>query len=545
MPRSLWLLMALRAKSWGRSLARNLRTIRGIVLALVGLGILGMWLWAMSQAPSDSNMSPEELRQQAPVWLVAYCLITVLLSKGERGIYFNPAEVQFLFAGPFTRRQLLLYKILSNALFGLFYTLFFTILFRVHARWGVAAYVGLYLTVLFLQLFTMALGLIAVWIGSQAYTQARRWLLVALGIGAAVFLFRASQDAGGGGLRGILEHFSDTEFWKTGTAPLRWFVEAFLVEPGDWLELARWGGLALTLTLLCALLILLLDAQYLESAAATSERVYATLQRMRRGEAVTVEWSSRGGTAGWGLRMFPWWGGVGPMAWRQTTTALRSLGRLALVVLLMGSMLLGPLFAAGRKQDPMGALLLTTGMLLWLSLLLTTLVPFDFRGDLDRMDVLKALPLASWRLVLGQLLTPVIILAILQSLTLLVLGIMEVVEAWVVFWGIACAVPLNMFLFGMDNLLFLWFPSRIWATNPADFQALGRNVVILLVKTTAIVVAGAAAIGAGFLGWFVSGAQAQVGIAAGWVVLTGLSVALLPLVASAFDAFDVSRDIPA
>src|SRR5439155_24743 len=81
-----------------------------------------------------------------------------LFSQGERGIYFSPGEVNFLFAGPFTRRQLLVFKITSNALIGLVTSLFFTLLLRIHARWGVAAYVGLFLTFLFLQLFTTAIG---------------------------------------------------------------------------------------------------------------------------------------------------------------------------------------------------------------------------------------------------------------------------------------------------------------------------------------------------------------------------------------------------
>ena len=59
--------------------------------------------------------------------------------------------------------------------------------------------------------------------------------------------------------------------------------------------------------------------------------------------------------------------------------------------------------------------------------------------------------------------------------------------------GAAFALPLNFLLFSLDNLLFLWFPSRIWATNPGDFQALGRNVLIILTKA---IVGGAAAAGA-------------------------------------------------
>ena len=52
--------------------------------------------------------------------------------------------------------------------------------------------------------------------------------------------------------------------------------------------------------------------------------------------------------------------------------------------------------------------------------LLTPLLTFDFRGDVDRLDVLKALPLAPWRVALGQLLAPTLILSAVQGLVLVV-----------------------------------------------------------------------------------------------------------------------------
>ena len=44
---------------------------------------------------------------------------------------------------------------------------------------------------------------------------------------------------------------------------------------------------------------------------------------------------------------------------------------------------------------------------------LTTLAPFDFRGDVDQMALLKTLPAPAWRLALGQVLTPVLIFTLL------------------------------------------------------------------------------------------------------------------------------------
>lgn len=545
MSSSLWLLVRMQGNAWVRKFYRSLHTVRGSLLALLGLAVVGLWLWAATMAPrSAARSNPDSLRTSGPAFFLAYCVLTVLLSRGDRAIYFSPAEVDFLFAGPFTRRELLLYKICVSVLVGLPTSLFMAILLRIHSDWFLAAYIGLFLAFLFMQLFTMAVSLIAITIGTGAYTRTRKILLVALGVFVAVVLFRGSQEAGGGGLPGLFQHVQDTPVWKVLTTPLNWYVELFLSEYGDWSALLKWTALSTGFTCVFLLVVILLDAQYLETAAATSERLYSQLQKIRRGEAVTISWSNPG-KARWGLPSFPWLGGVGPIAWRQTTTALRSLGRLAIVVLILAPVMIGPLFSGERRRSSTEEFLLIGGMLGWLSMLLTTLVPFDFRGDLDRMEVLKTLPIPPWRVVVGQLIAPMLILATLQVICLVSFGVTMALEVRLLLWGIAFVLPLNFLLFGLDNLLFLWFPSRIFATNPGDFQALGRNVLILMVKTVVLFGTGAAAFGLGYLVWYLTGERWDPALLMGWIILATFAGILVPLAASAFRNFDVSRDIPA
>jgi Putative ABC exporter len=543
--RALWLLIGMNCIGWGRSLGRNLRTIKGALLAIVGLSVLGFWLWAVTSAPrGDASIDPEALKKHGPAVFVTYCLLTVLMSRGERAIYFSPAEVNFLFVAPFTRRQLLVYKITVSALIAVPTTLFLAMLFRVHARWTFAAFVGLYCAVVFMQVFAIAVSLIGIMVGTAAYTRGRKLLLLGLGLLVAVLLFQNAKQSERGGLTGIFAQLEDSPGWKAATAPLGCFIEAFLVEQGDWPALAKWGALSAGVTLFIVMLVLLLDAQYLESVASNSERIYSQIQKFRRGEAVTMHWRGSS-TVRWGLPGFPFWGGVGPVAWRQATTGLRSLGRLALVVLILAPVMIGPLFAGEKERDTQTAILFIGGLLLWMSMLLTTLVPFDFRGDLDRMDLLKTLPLPAWRIVLGQLLTPVLILGLLQGVSLIVFWIFLRMEGWAVLCGLAFAAPLNLLLFGLDNLLFLWFPSRMWASNPGDFQALGRNVLIFLTKVLVLGIAGMGSAGLGSLAWLLTGYDLTSGVIACWVGLCIFAFLMVPVVAVAFRSFDVSRDVPA
>jgi hypothetical protein len=556
---ALWLLMRLQLRGRFRSLFRVLGTPKGAILGLVGALVCGLWLLAVAMTPrADSAIDPDTLRRNAPAFILGYCVLMVITSRGEWGFHFSPAEVEFLFTGPFTRRQLLVYKIFTNTIIALATAALMTAFFRVHAAWAFAAYLGLFLGISFLQLFTMAIGLVAITIGTQAQTRIRRLVLVLLGILTAVLLFRASQHSGRGGFTALFQQLEGTQGWKTVTAPLSWFIETFLVQPFDWLALAKWGGMSAGVALLLVLLVLLMDTQYLESAASASERVYNQIQRMRRGEAVSLLWGSAA-TARWGLPSFPFWGGAGPIAWRQATTAIRSLGRLALVALVFIPVMIGPLFTQGNEENSLTMFLAVAGLLMWLSMLLTTLIPFDFRADLDRMDVLKTLPLPAWRLVFGQLLAPILIMYIIQASCLVAFWLALDFANWAVLSGLCFAVPLNVLLFGLDNLLFLWFPSRMFATRPGDFTALGRNVLILLTK---MMVLGCAAVAAGALGfftWWVSGSLSAkadslsgtvdspliAGLIVAWIVLAVFAVAVIPLAAVAFRNFDVSRDMPA
>ena len=106
------------------------------------------------------------------------------------------------------------------------------------------------------------------------------------------------------------------------------------------------------------------------------------------------------------------------------------------------------------------------------------------------------------------------------------------------------APPVNLLVFGLDNLLFLWFPSKVVAANPGDFQALGRNVLVLLTKVGVLLVAGGVAAGLGGLIWLLTRSLPGT-LATAWFTLSLFAMALVPVIALAFRGFDVSRDMPA
>src|SRR5205823_11503667 len=111
-------------------------------------------------------------------------LLTLLTTGGEKAIPFHPAEVDMLFSAPFTRRQILAYKIAKTFAGALLSALLLSGVLLRHAGGWPQTVIALFLAMLFLHLLSISMLLIAQSAGERAYSMGRRLLL--WGIVAAV-----------------------------------------------------------------------------------------------------------------------------------------------------------------------------------------------------------------------------------------------------------------------------------------------------------------------------------------------------------------------
>lgn len=554
MPRALWLLLGLRCRAWFRRLGRNAASVRGALTLGFGLLffllVLGpnvvLRLSAGTEGVSSSIGDPA--RRFGPLMLLGYCITTLLFSTGEQAITFSPAEVHFLFPAPFHRRQILAYKLIGAGLMCVAYALFVTGFIVPHTPSPFLAFPGLVLTLWFITLFSTAVALLIQVIGVRAVTVPRRILLVVLGLLVAAAIATAGTDLMMGGPAQALERLEQTTVARGVLTPMRWFVDTILARR-LWPDFVEGAVRCLAIDGALVVLIFTLDAQYLEGAAAASERVYARLQRARSGGAFAAG-ALRPGRPRFGLPSFPFLRGAGPVAWRQLLSALRSARPLVIFIVLFSLMALGPLFLLPRQGEVEGHPIagLAVGMLVMSIVSLTPMLTFDFRGDVDRMDVLKALPIAPSALAVGQLLTPTLLLSSLQIgfivlLQLLYGGLGSLVAGVALFAG-----PFNFLSIGIENLLFLWFPARMVPGAPGDFQQMGRQALMMFLKSAllALMVLPAALVGAAvYLAFSTSGQDGTLpAVASAWLMLTVLSAGPVPLLVLAFRSFDVSRDTP-
>jgi hypothetical protein len=552
MDRSLWLLLGLRCRSWFRRLGRNANTVRGALSLVLGSlffccilvnPIIGS---LMDVARPAGPRSLEQVQRFGPLALFAYAAMTLLFATGERAIIFSPAEVTFLFPGPFSRRQLLAYKI-SGSIIGCLVTALFTTLMALpYGARPLATYVGTVLTLLFLFLFGLAVGLAINAVGARAHGRRRQAVLFALLLVALLAVLPLGRDVLAIPPPQLLERVEQSTAVRAALEPLRWFVQTVTAQSLQ--ELLAYGVRCLAIDAALVVAVFLLDADYLEASATASEQIYARLQRVRQG----------GAAAGWyrvprkgrllTLPSPPWWGGVGPIAWRQLLAALRSLRGLTIFLALLGGLLLVvPLLilVGGRHSEAPAARLILPIALGILSLVsLPATLTFDFRGDVDRMDVLKTLPMAPWRIVLGQLACGVLLLGVIQLGALAALQLALGGLGPVLLGALLLCWPANFLTLGIDNLLFLWFPTRQMVAQPGDFQMMGRQMLQLLAKTLVLTIAFGSAVLVGVPTAWLTGWNVTAGVVAAFVVLLACAGALVPALALAFAQFDVARDTP-
>src|SRR5476651_1878315 len=180
MPTALFVLLRLHFRGVARRMLRGVRTPKGFTFLLLGILVCCAWLGpSLYRATRMPRADPQMVRTVAPFAILGFCLGNLFASFGEKAIAFTAAEVDFLFPGPFTRRSLLGYKILKTALGTGFTTLIFSILLLRYSTSWIACWVGIWLTIQFMQLFAMAVIMIGQTIGERAYTGTRRGVLIA------------------------------------------------------------------------------------------------------------------------------------------------------------------------------------------------------------------------------------------------------------------------------------------------------------------------------------------------------------------------------
>lgn len=530
---ALRLLWRLQLKSNWRKLTRSASSVKGMLRLVATLGLFAlifapMIVFSFVRPQPDPAMARSFLEPG----MFLFTILILLGSGPDNGIFFTPAEVDFLFPGPFRRWDLLLYRFGHQAQSSLFGALFLSVAQAPFVPHWIFGYLGIALVLQFIQFLTVVLSLTVSIVGKTIYTRARK---IALALIGALVVVAGAQVVSRYGARGafdVLRRLPGTPAGELLLLPFQVFSRTITAER-LFPDFLGWGALAAGVNAALVLLALRLDADFYERSIAVSEKVYRALERARRGQA----WMnlSKPSVSRWRLPMPSHLYGAGPIAWRQSVSALRSSKTVVYVVLAVIAAIALPAYT---MQDGSG---LAAGGLVMLALfMLPQMLQFDFRGDIERIDFLKSLPASAVALAAGELIVPVVFATVLEWAVALSLGLfltdLKIILA-------ACAfVPVgNLILFALENVVFLYYPRRP-GTIGTPFQSPGRQMAMNFVKFFVMAMAAGVTAAFGGIAYWISGRSLAIASVVAWCVATAIGAALVLVAARAFRGLDPSME---
>ncbi len=536
-------LLWLRMRGGFRHRIRQMRSAKGLVFAALVIGIVWMVVQLGNQAAAgelsvEAFGGAQGLRAQIdalmPLGLFSACVFTVFVSSGP-ALYFSRNEINFLYAGPFERRDLVVYKICAYFAGAVVSASILTLLVPPHASSGPAAFTGTLLTLLFIQFGSAAARIVAQAYDGGLFARAKIPVVIGLSVVAVLSVFYITATTDRGAL-GLLTDFSTSWTGSVLLAPFAVYTKVFLAER-LFPDLVGWAALGIAINVVLLLVIVALDGRTAERTLAESGRLHNRWRRIESGGSL---WASDK-TTGHSIKRIPVLGGIGPVAWRQGLNAVRNSGRAILVFFAIAAVF-GPMMTSADISLTASGIL---GLIyFFIAFILPRTLVCDFRGELTRFEHYKAMPVAPWRICVAQLIVPVLISSGIQlTMVVTTAPFLDLTSAVILVAMLIYLIPFNVLLYGIENIMFLLFPSKLVPVGRVDFDFLGRTLVDFMIKTLIIVVCVAFARYFGIVAQNLTGEQwVSFGLVS-VIVLSGFALLTIPGMAWAFRRFSVSETI--
>lgn len=538
LPRGLITLILLRYKAVLRRLVFGSAKRR--LFTFLGLGLMAVYILPNLFLSRKSFFTEEGVKTWLPVFVVFFIISQIFVKSRRDPMVFQPAEIDLVVPGPFSRRQLVLYQVLYQ-IGPLIAMGFWMALFIKSGGSYLSAALGI--TLLFFAINLVA-GIINTSLGilqniSRAIVPI---LFLILGVALYFAVRSAPPFPATITLPNLMEwvvKLRQTPIIEAMCVPVKPYAN--VLAGSSLVKSLPWAGLAFIIDIVLIAIFIAVDRGEVETMVTHSQKQLAKAQVARRSGISNPEAAAQRQ-----LPSFHSFGGVGPLIWRQLTIMYRSTGPIVLSAILIVVVVSCAVLAQSAPEKA------TLGIMVLVSVLscfaLSQVVRCDFRSDLDHMALFKTLPIPAGRLVLGQLTAPVLIIAFVQSLACLglAIGSASITNALWAILIIFAALPFSAMLIAIDNTVFLLAPVRpIQSSMQAgvDPSQIARIMLITLAKFAATF-AVIALIGLPTWGIYVL-AGPIVAFLIGLVLSAAMIFALVIACAKAFEAFNVADDQPA
>ncbi len=536
--------------------ARSPRYIVAVIL-----GVLYLW-WALFRNARLGAGPFGTLAGSATLVPLFGSLTLVIAARwwlfgSDRGaLAFAPAEVQFLFPAPVSRRTLVHAKLVRSQLAILLNTLIWSVLLRGGGGSAISWRRGLALWVVFSTLSLHRLGASMVRANALEHEHAgrRRSVLplvvfVAL-LGAVAFgvlsqwpALRIAMQDGIGALSTAVIHALQQPVPSFALWPVRALLTpVFALNAADWFSAIP---VAMAVLLLHYLWVVRLDTAFEEAALEATQHRAERLSRVRTAQGFGKTRSRTGR-----LARIPSLSLTGrpevAIAWKNVAAAMRGGSWRTQLIIFTGGLII--LAVATRSSSAhagdvflgvtvgWGAMLLFLGPL-WMR--------FDLRLDLQRLSILKTMPLSGARIVAAEIAGVTFLHSITVWSLMVVPGVMIVQDPELLrssgatlpmLLGIVIAVPtFNALMFTVQNAAALLFPAWVrLGTDARGFETMGQKLLTMGATSLVAAVALVFPCGIGVLTvWLSSVFDSPLGT---WSILVG---AVLACIVLAFEIWPV------
>ncbi|HEX2077563.1 MAG TPA: putative ABC exporter domain-containing protein [Longimicrobium sp.] len=528
---------------WRRA-RRRMRTFRGFVSTMVGtvffLVLLGSQLMVLlveGDAPP-----PHDATVQGFCFWFLLLLVPALLAADAP--FFWPQEVQFLFAAPVSRRELMVYQLLSRGWVQVLSGLWFALLTMRMAYHPAAAIPAVVLATLFLYTVTQLAALLRLRIGDLLPAAAGRAVRPLLWIAGGALGFSLYRDAQAVGFGAAVGDAFDSPLMRAATLPVRPFGELFAAQTTA--AAVAWTGVCAAMVAAAAGGALWMDVDFRERSLVSSARRFERMRRIRGGRGGIGAGTPKNRR----LRVpaFAFLGSAAPVARRQAYElgrGLRTLWSLALpavmafVYVIALPSWMGP---PGEDGGPLGTSLVI--LVVVFAMLASGGFSIDFRRDVERLAYLRSLPLRPGAVAVGEVFLAAALIGIAG---LLLLAGSAAVMDWRVAprmaaLAAAIALPVAWLSVTLENWIFLLFPTRVQGDGENQSSFLGKQLIKMFFKLCVLgVVAAAAGVTAVAGGWLAGTPGAGAGAV---IVIVAACWGVTLLLARAYRGFDLTVDTP-
>ncbi len=458
-----------------RSPKRMAVTIFALVLGCVWLSniILSIFL----REPAGRGM----LRERIALGLCGFLLFQILkivYRKPVEPFEWTPSETQILKTAPINRSALVVYRMTTTAISAALKAFCFVLVMIPDLHFLVAGFIGMTLGLCFLELIRIIVEVIVYGCGKRNLNFLRTGATVAVTglVGSAIFTVadqpgaqeKLASPAAYQFLLAIalqVAEYTRTSLGAFFVYPFRCFSDIILTQSIDFEFLQR-------LLIGCGFVV---TAAYSAMVAncwmvtARQKLDRKNLARLRSLSSVEKATANHRRSA---VRVPLRFRGIGVIAWRQFHGAWNYRATLLFSFSIPVALCCIPMFAATPPAN--AALFLVASLLFYSYLLLPAALMLDFRRDVDRMAVLKKLPIEPINIVIGQLAAPVVLCSIFQAIVFIIASFAGVASYGflVVCW--LAIVPMNALIFASENIIFMLHPYR---RNKEGADVLIRSVL--------------------------------------------------------------------